>query len=772
MIRKLLILVILLLSAFMALGQRKPDPLYKAAQNSPDTNQVNVALQTGRKFLRPAAPRKNELDSALKYIQTALTMSTAIHATEHQYRALALKAEHSFKMHDYPKADQTFTEVAGYYHQSGAQLKEAAIWDRYADIIPYNAAPLLETRLKCVTNAYNIYKSRNDRLKTSQALGRIADVDLNMRNYDKAERELLAVIAESKALNYRKQYYAYYLLAETYYRKNEVQKHLLARIECVNSYEGDPKHTIDDGLLYYYCLARAYLKNKLYERAIQYYEKCMGICVQLNDRQSYYQCVAGIVNCYTDLKSFNTGLTALRKYSKGYRPQNRAEESLLLFAELKLYNLLNQLRNAEKIIPAFTKVYNELYQNIRKDSNFYGLDNFVEHYDPLLKYHIQTRQWDELAEELKKIEALPQEKMLVVTKLTIYTDRFKLDSARGDMLAALRGFQRIKLISDSLTNQANSQQINELEAKYASVRKDKTIQNLNSQSVIQKSKLEKINLQRNLTFAGILIAITLAGLLYFAYRDKQKANLQLQDKQAKINDQNIILSALVKEKETLLLDKDNLLNEQEELLTEKEWLLKEIHHRVKNNLQIVMSLLYTQGAYLQNTDAKEAIRDSQNRVQVISIIHQKLYSESNVSFIVVADYVSDLVRHLGKAYDCNRRKISFGELLDPVKLDISQAVPMGLILNEAITNCIKYAFDDEGGEILIDGRSIPDDSFLLTIADNGKGLPAGFSMAESTSLGMEMMRALSKQLGGTIRIEDHSGVTVILRFKIFHSIRP
>jgi two-component sensor histidine kinase len=221
-----------------------------------------------------------------------------------------------------------------------------------------------------------------------------------------------------------------------------------------------------------------------------------------------------------------------------------------------------------------------------------------------------------------------------------------------------------------------------------------------------------------------------------------------------------------------LLEKDELLNEQEELLTEKEWLLKEIHHRVKNNLQIVMSLLYTQGAYLQSTDAKEAIRDSQNRVQVISIIHQKLYSKSNVSFIVVADYVGDLVRHLGKAYDCSRRNITFTELLDPVKLDISQAVPMGLILNEAITNCIKYAFEKEGGEIIINGHSIPDDSFLLTIADNGKGLPGGFNMAECTSLGMEMMRALSKQLGGTVQVEDHSGVTVVLRFKIFHSFKP
>jgi two-component sensor histidine kinase len=218
----------------------------------------------------------------------------------------------------------------------------------------------------------------------------------------------------------------------------------------------------------------------------------------------------------------------------------------------------------------------------------------------------------------------------------------------------------------------------------------------------------------------------------------------------------------------LITDKNEQL---EKLVTEKEWLLKEVHHRVKNNLQIVMSLLYTQAAHLQNTDAIDAIKDSQNRVQAISIIHQKLYSKSNISTITMSDYANDLIRYLCACYDCKHRNIRFEENLASVNLDISQAVPLGLILNEAITNAIKYAYDENGGEIRVDGYLTDQKNIVLSIADGGKGLPDDLVPAESSSLGMEMMKALSKQLGGNLEIKSNPGVTITIRFKLENQLK-
>lgn len=771
MIKRLVINVVFLLFASIAVAQEPGDLLSKLSKTGKDTSRVNLLLQLGRHYLDKSGADKKNLDSAFYYIHSGETLSNSINAIDHRYRALALNAELSIKKQDFDNADKLFTEITNHYHAIGDQLKEALVWDKYADLIQYNDAPHLNLRSKCVNKSYEIYKSGPDKLKASQALGRVADVDLNMGLYDKAERELLSVIAQSKALHYPKTYYAYYLLAETYYRKNEVQKHLLARIECVNSYENYPQHTIDDGMLYYYVLARAYFKNKLYEKAIPFYQKSMAISVKLADRGYYFLCINGIVTCYTNLKKYREGLAHLQKLSKRYPVRSVSEESMILSTELKLYNLLNNVYDAEKIVPAYKRVFKKLYLDVKKDAQFYTLDNYVENYEPLLKHYILTSQWKKLSEELKTLEALPTKKMLVVTRLTIYTDRFKLDSASGNSLIALKEFQRIKLIQDSLTDLANDKQINELEAKYESVKKDQTIQNLNGQSIIQKSELEKTNLQRNITFGGILITIILAALLYFAYRSKQRTNLRLQAKQEQINRQNSELSALVKEEEKLLKEKDTLLKQQEGLIAEKEWLLREVHHRVKNNLQIVMSLLYTQSAYLQNTDAIDAIRDSQNRVQAISIIHQKLYNKSNVATIIMTDYVNDLVRYLCACYDCNSRKIRFKEAVEPVNLDISQAVPMGLILNEAITNSIKYAFGEGGGEIIIDGQLTEPETIRLIIADNGKGLPADFNLAATSSLGMEMMRALSKQLGSNFQIRNDPGVVITMQFKIEKTLK-
>ncbi len=187
-----------------------------------------------------------------------------------------------------------------------------------------------------------------------------------------------------------------------------------------------------------------------------------------------------------------------------------------------------------------------------------------------------------------------------------------------------------------------------------------------------------------------------------------------------------------------------------------------------------MSLLSTQSAYLQNGDALDAIRQSQNRVQSISLIHQKLYSGTNVASIDMPAYIGDLINYLRDCFDTGARRIRFEQLVEPIKMDLAQAVPLGLILNEGITNAIKYAFPEKDGEVIVALQVIGDETVMLTIADNGRGLPDGFDIKAASSLGMEMIKALSKQLGGSFKIKGNSGVTLTIEFpleKVLHSAR-
>jgi len=185
-----------------------------------------------------------------------------------------------------------------------------------------------------------------------------------------------------------------------------------------------------------------------------------------------------------------------------------------------------------------------------------------------------------------------------------------------------------------------------------------------------------------------------------------------------------------------------------------------------------MSLLNSQSAYLTDEAAMLAIRDSQHRVQAISLIHQKLYQSENLSSIDMSAYIRELVEYLRDFFGTGQR-IRFETHIDPVKLEVSYAVPIGLILNEAITNSIKYAFPgNKVGHIVISFRHMGGVNYLLTIADNGIGLPANIDSPQHDSLGMSLMRGLSDDIDGDFTIANDNGTVINISFVYEQTVRP
>jgi two-component sensor histidine kinase len=224
---------------------------------------------------------------------------------------------------------------------------------------------------------------------------------------------------------------------------------------------------------------------------------------------------------------------------------------------------------------------------------------------------------------------------------------------------------------------------------------------------------------------------------------KQQTNRELEIKQAEIGQQNVKLRRVI---------------------DEKEWLLKEIHHRVKNNLQIVMSLLNSQSAYIDNKPALAAIHDSQHRVHAMSLIHQKLYASENVSCIDMALYIKELTAYLADSFDTGQR-IRFTYSITPLEMDVSQAIPLGLILNEAITNSIKYAFPNgREGVINVTISNTLGNQYLLEISDDGIGIPPDSKNKKTGSLGMSLMAGLSEDLEGSFLIENNNGAVIQILF--------
>ena len=205
-------------------------------------------------------------------------------------------------------------------------------------------------------------------------------------------------------------------------------------------------------------------------------------------------------------------------------------------------------------------------------------------------------------------------------------------------------------------------------------------------------------------------------------------------------------------------------------LAEKEWLIREVHHRVKNNLQLVISLLNMQTGYLKDDYSLDVFGNVGSRIRAISLIHQRMYQqENNMTLINMRDYTNELVGSLDNDIDY---QLNVG----PIELDVSQAVPLALILNEAINNSIKHAFPGEQKPLI--GISLsqqkpplsniipqPETEIIrLTIADNGRGLPADFNLERNASMGLQLIRTLSAQLDGELQLVNDNGFRLTLLF--------
>jgi PAS domain S-box-containing protein len=200
-------------------------------------------------------------------------------------------------------------------------------------------------------------------------------------------------------------------------------------------------------------------------------------------------------------------------------------------------------------------------------------------------------------------------------------------------------------------------------------------------------------------------------------------------------------------------------------LEEKETLLKEIHHRVKNNLQIISSLLRMQSRRRLDEGTLVLFQESQNRVQSMALIHEQLYQSPDLSQIDFGEYIGKLTDNLFRSYGVSQRKIAISIETNGIKLALDTAIPCGLLINELVSNSLKYAFpDDKKGKINIQLKSINDASITLTVSDNGIGIPDTLNWQNSKSLGLRIVDSLTRQLKGNIILKSNYGTTFDVTF--------
>ena len=287
---------------------------------------------------------------------------------------------------------------------------------------------------------------------------------------------------------------------------------------------------------------------------------------------------------------------------------------------------------------------------------------------------------------------------------------------------------------DSVNGQETKTRIAELEEKYQSEVKDKELEKARADIELSELVLQK---QRNQKYAFMSVAIfilVISLLIFNQYRIKKRNNDTLRGKNAII----------------------------ENSLAEKEVLLKEIHHRVKNNLQFISSLLNLQARHINDPETLQVLIEGKNRVQSMALVHQKLYQEENLRGVQMREYVENLVDSLVHSLKIDRAKITVHVDVDPVYLDIDAAMPVGMILNELITNAFKYAFvNKDSGELKVILKEENGNLHLL-VADNGVGFPNDFESNHEGSFGFKLINSLAGKLKADVIKKTENGARVEL----------
>jgi two-component system, sensor histidine kinase PdtaS len=307
---------------------------------------------------------------------------------------------------------------------------------------------------------------------------------------------------------------------------------------------------------------------------------------------------------------------------------------------------------------------------------------------------------------------------------------------------ALTKYYEYKSIMDNQILEGQSQK---LSAKYESGKKDALIKNLNAESELLKKEQELSDVQRKGAMALAVLSGILALLFYNRFRLKKKTSEALAIKNSEIEKQKAVIEASLLEKETLL---------------------REIHHRVKNNLQIISSLLNIQSDNISDPSVLSSIREGQSRVQAMSLIHQNLYQSEHLSNVDITNYLQQLVVYLSEMFLKEGKEITVEVEANNINFDIDTAIPLGLIVNELVSNAYKYAFEQQKtGKIKIGIKALNDEDYELHVDDDGKGLPPDFNPTKTKSLGLKLVNILSRQLRGKFSVMPANGASFVVKFK-------
>lgn len=582
----------------------------------------------------------------------------------------------------------------------------------FTTLVKQNATNyILKKQLLFALGLINQFQNQN-----LEAISKFNDL-LNNKKYNLSERETMDI---------------YVAMQECYLKLNLYSK----VFDCNKKINTLISNGVDYPLWSYNIQSRLYLQLQQYDKAISQLKSEITLLYRNPKRDSLI-----IPSAYNDLgyyyhlkKDYNNALSyynkAIQTATKSLKITNPlAYKSILMSSESNIANLYLDRNEYVKTISIINK-------NILPKIESENTPIYVQSHLMLGEAYLKTNNLNKTKNIIETLEQICcfNDVKLKIQLLELQSNYYE---KKEDFKVSLKYTSEIKHLKDSLLSVQNLNLLKSTELNYFIENKEKEVAAKNQ--IIEEK--EKTNL--NIIILGLIALLTTS---FFAIQNNRRKRLEIEKMNASISKKN----------EEIKIS-----------LHEKELLLKEIHHRVKNNLQIISGILSLQNNSISDEKAKQILIDGQDRIQTIALLHKTMYQNENFNMVSFKNYSNELITYIKQTNITANKNITIHQEIEDVQFNIDTAIPLSLIINEIITNCYKHAFENKTeGRISISIKKQTDGFYKLIIEDNGNGLPENFNSFEnSKSVGFDLIHGLCQQIDGEITITSKNGTKITIQFK-------
>ncbi len=471
-----------------------------------------------------------------------------------------------------------------------------------------------------------------------------------------------------------------------------------------------------------------YKRIEEYDEAINHYDQAIELMYALDAERYAATVIMNKANTYVELEYYDKALKT-HLLAKKLKVKYDASPRTVAFSDLNIGICQGGLGDYDLALQSLDSAI-AVFEDINNNKGLtYGYAERGIIYNAL-------GQGEKAIAACEKSRDILEREGIVDYSNKVYDCLYRSHKSLQNFGASLANLENLKTVQDSALNSTNFRRIGQLESQLT-YDKEQAISQLKLENQQKQNKMNIIG------FAAILLGLgAITSLIYKNYKDKSKAERLLSEKNAVIS----------------------------KALSEKEVLLQEIHHRVKNNLQFVSSLLALQTDHVSDKKAVDALQEGQDRVQSMALIHQNLYHEDNLTGVDMSDYFHKLIRGLFDSYNIRRDQVTLRLDIEDINLDVDSVIPIGLIVNELVSNALKYAFPDKRkGTISVSLKEL-ENRIVLTVQDNGIGLSEDLQTAMGGSFGYKLIEVFKDQLEGDLKIDGREGTKVQMIIKQYEVV--